>query len=173
MKSEIDIKRAQPVDALILSQLARKTFTDTFAKDNRPEDMEIYVKKTFSEEIQRFEILDPLRRIYLAWQGANAIGYYHVLSGSIDPSVQGDHPIELLRLYVDTDFIGKGLGAMLLQHSMDTAKEEGFKTMWLGVWEHNPRARKFYEQFQFKKVGSHIFYLGNDPQTDLIMERGL
>jgi ribosomal protein S18 acetylase RimI-like enzyme len=63
------------------------------------------------------------------------------------------------------------VGAALMQACIDEARRRGHKTLWLGVWEHNPRAQAFYRKWNFVEIGTHVFHLGNDPQTDLLMQR--
>ena len=53
------------------------------------------------------------------------------------------------------------------------AQENKCDVMWLGVWEYNPRAIRFYEKHGFVEVGSHVFQLGKDPQIDLLMQKKL
>jgi ribosomal protein S18 acetylase RimI-like enzyme len=94
-------------------------------------------------------------------------------SGSAPDSVSGDKPIELVRLYVARESLGYGFGAALMQTSIEESKQRGYKTLWLGVWQHNHRARAFYRKWNFQEVGTHLFQLGNDPQTDILMQRSV
>lgn len=167
------LKRATAADATTLTELGKSTFSETFAKDNRPEDMALYLTQTFSVERQRAEIQDPLRKIEIAWVGDSPAGYLHLLIGAADPSVTGPKSIEILRLYVDSQWHGKGVGAALMDRAIALAREEGFQTLWLGVWERNFRAQAFYRKFGFNVVGSHGFRLGTDDQTDLILMRNV
>lgn len=168
-----EIRRASESDVQTLTELARRTFVETFAKDNRQEDMDAYVAETFGEDKQLREIQDSKRRIEIAWSGDQAAGFLHLKRGEPDPAVLGLAPVELLRLYVDSRWQGMGLGAALLKRSLQAAREDGFRTVWLGVWERNFRARAFYERHGFAAVGSHAFRLGSDPQLDIIMARGV
>jgi ribosomal protein S18 acetylase RimI-like enzyme len=166
------IRRATEADAAALSDIARRTFVDTFAEDNSQEDMDVYVANTYSVDLQLQEIRDPNRRIEIAWaDDGRALGFFHLLAGQPDPSVTGSRPIELLRLYVDTSSQGKGVGAALMDKAVEIARAEGYDTMWLGVWERNFKAQAFYVKSGFTQVGQHVFRLGTDDQTDLIMSR--
>ncbi len=53
------------------------------------------------------------------------------------------------------------------------AQEHNKHKIWLGVWEHNPRAQAFYKRHGFKVVGEHHFQTGDVTDTDLIMEKEL
>lgn len=167
----IEIRQALAADAQILTELGIKTFKETFSKDNRKEDMDAYLSETFSVEKQLREILDPNRMIAIAWSDNQAAGFFHLLKSKPDPCVHGVRPIELLRLYVDSRFQGKGVGFALMEKAIQIAREEDFQTLWLGVWERNFRAQDFYKKFGFGFVGQHIFRLGEDDQIDLVMQR--
>lgn len=162
------IKRAQVQDAFKLSELGRTTFVETFGKDNTPEDLAQYVENTYTQQKQINEISAPNNIIEIAWVGDKAVGFLYLKEGKVNPSVSGKNPVELLRLYVDSSFHGKKVGAALMNRAIDLAKEKGFKTLWLGVWENNLKAQKFYKNFGFQRVGAHIFQLGSDEQTDYI-----
>lgn len=169
--SMIEIRPALKTDASILTELGRKTFEETFSKDNRKEDMDSYLSETFSVEKQLQEILDPNRKIALAWFENQAAGFYHLLKAQPDPCVHGVRPIELLRLYVDSRFQGQRVGFALMESAVQIARAEGFQTLWLGVWERNYKAQAFYKKFGFGFVGQHVFRLGEDEQIDLVMAR--
>lgn len=169
----LELRTARPADARELAAFAERTFRETFGPDNTPEDMALYVAETFGEEKQAREIADPARRVVLALEKGELIGFYQLLVGSPDPAVTGPRPIELLRLYVDSRWHGKGLSHRLLEDALQRSRREGFATMWLGVWERNFRAQAFYRKWGFSEVGAHIFQLGTDPQRDLIYVRAL
>lgn len=169
----IEIKRVSEEEALILTELSRSTFVETFAKDNSQEDMDMYVSQTFSESKQLMEIQDPRRRIEIAWYENQPLGFLHLLNGPVDPSIKETKAIEILRLYVDQKWHGKNIGAKLMERCLEIAQAEDYKVIWLGVWEKNFRAQAFYKKYGFQLVGSHIFKLGRDLQTDLIMLRYL
>jgi diamine N-acetyltransferase len=169
----VEIRMATEADAQLLAELGSSTFEETFSKDNRREDMELYTTKTFSAEKQLKEIIDPNRRIAIAWIGNNAAGFVHLLKGDSDLSVKGANPIEILRLYVSVRWHGQGVGAALMDRSIQIARDEGFQTLWLGVWERNFKAQSFYRKYGFVTVGQHVFRLGTDDQIDLIMSRAI
>ena len=100
-----------------------------------------------------------------------AAGYAKLHAGEPDESIGGVEPIELVRLYVSHAWLGSGVGASLMQACLDEAGRAGYKTIWLGVWERNARAQAFYRKWDFRAVGQHVFQLGSDAQTDVLMER--
>lgn len=169
MSHAIDIRVAKEEDAHRLYELASRVFYNTFAPDNSPEDMRLYMETAFSLERQRLEILDPKRTTLLAYQNETLVGYVQFSEGPPEPCVITAKPIELARLYVDEAWHGKGLASRLLQEGLACIKKRGFRTVWLGVWERNPRAQKFYFKSGFERVGEHIFQMGSDPQTDWVL----
>lgn len=173
MMADVSIRPARPDEAAALASFARASFVAAFADQNNPADMDAYVTAAFSDAQIGRELADPSNTFLLAFlpDRAAPAGYAKLRSGTPDPSVRGALPVELERLYVEPQRIGHGLGGALMQATLDEATTRGYQTLWLGVWEHNLRARAFYERWGFARVGSHVFRLGTDDQTDLIMER--
>jgi ribosomal protein S18 acetylase RimI-like enzyme len=99
------------------------------------------------------------------------MGYAKLRAGLPDPSVSGPNAIELQRIYVDRSATNRGIGAHLMQACLHSAQSAGFHTVWLGVWERNPRAIAFYERWGFEPVGDHVFRLGSEDQRDVVMQR--
>jgi GNAT superfamily N-acetyltransferase len=96
-----------------------------------------------------------------------------LIVGSFEDGISAERPVELSRLYSHQEYIGKGVGQDLMNACFERARQDGHDVMWLGVWEFNPRAERFYEKNGFRIVGRHTFQLGSDPQTDLLMQREL
>lgn len=167
------IRRAKPNDAGLLAELGARTFFETFAADNSPANMAAYLASAFSEAQQAAEVADPYSAFHIAETVGVAAGYAMLRSGSTPDSVTNDNPIELVRLYVSQQYLGRGVGAALMRICIDEARNNGHRTLWLGVWEHNHRAQAFYRKWNFSEVGTHIFQLGDDAQTDILMERSI
>ena len=171
LKPDPVIRRAGVDDAALLAELGARTFIETFSADNRPEDMAAYLAAAFGPEQQVAELTDPHSIFLIAEVDGVAAGYAKLDPGRTPESVTGARPIELVRLYVSKAWLGRGVGAALMRDCLDEAKRAGYQTLWLGVWERNKRARAFYRKWNFRDVGKHIFQLGDDPQTDILMER--
>jgi ribosomal protein S18 acetylase RimI-like enzyme len=169
----IIIRQGQADDAALLAELGARTFSETFAIDNSAEDMSAYLNSAFSAAQQSAELADPASLFLIAEKDGVAVGYAMLRSGTALDSVNGDRPIELVRLYVLQERLGSGVGAALMRACLDEANRQGYATLWLGVWEHNARAQAFYRKWNFREIGTHIFQLGNDPQTDLLMQRAV
>ena len=171
--ADIFISRATIDDAETLTELARVTFWDAFHEHpkNAPEDMAAYMAEAFSEETVAAELADPKNIFLLAEIEGEAAGYAKLTIGAIEEGITAERPIELNRLYSHQRFLGKGVGQALMDECFAAARELGCDVMWLGVWEYNSRAQRFYEKNGFRVVGSHVFQLGSDPQTDLLMQQ--
>ncbi|HKG23818.1 MAG TPA: GNAT family N-acetyltransferase [Blastocatellia bacterium] len=167
------IRRATPADAELIAELGARTFADTFAVDNTPEDMSAYLQEHFSPARQASELADSAAIFLIAEVDAEAAGYAQLQSGEGPSCVAASNPIELARLYAAREWLGRGVGEALMRACVDEAGRAGHDILWLGVWERNERAKRFYSRWGFQKVGEHIFQLGNDSQTDWVMARAL
>jgi diamine N-acetyltransferase len=164
------IRPAQPGDAGALSRFALRIFEDTFAKDNRPEDMAAYTSEVFTVERQAAEIAGPDSAVLLLFTGDDTLaGYAHVARGSAPPFVKGERPVELKRFYLDRPLHGSGAAGPLMEAVIERARAWQGDALWLGVWDRNPRAIGFYEKMRFRAVGQQTFYLGRDAQIDIVM----
>lgn len=153
----------------MLADLARTTFYDTFAATNNPRDMALHLQRAYGVEQQTAELQDPGITTLLCEEGGRAIAYAQVRGDHVPECVTGPDPVELWRFYVAHGFHGRGVAQALMEQVKTEARRRGARTLWLGVWEHNARARAFYAKCGFADAGKHIFLFGTDPQTDLVM----
>jgi diamine N-acetyltransferase len=163
------IRKAEPNDAGALARLAERTFRDTFGTDNSSADMDQHCRETYSTKIQTREILDPNIDTFVC-EFENELIAYTQLSWLQAPSyVTALKPVEIKRFYVNSPWHGQGIAGALMNHLLEHVESKHADQIWLGVWEHNPRAQRFYQKMGFLEVGEHVFQLGNDPQRDLIL----
>lgn len=167
----ITIRHATKADAQALAEFGARSFYDTFASENTQENMIAYLAATFSEEKQLHELTDSDITFFIAEADGTIAGTVKLVEGMAPSCITGSHPIEISRLYVDKKFLRSGIGSKLMDRCFTMALKKQCDVIWLGVWEHNYRARDFYRVWGFHDVGSHIFQLGDDAQTDLLMER--
>ena len=167
------LRSAVATDASALAELAERTFRDTFAAHNTEEDMDLHCAATFGPAIQAGEIADPRFVTLVAEQEGTLIGYGQLHWGAAPKAVIAEKPAEIARLYVDRGWHGRGVAQELMTALLYAAGDGDADRVWLGVWEHNPRAIAFYRKHGFVEVGSHVFQLGRDPQRDLLMVRPL
>jgi diamine N-acetyltransferase len=170
--SVVNIRSARLADAAVLADLAEKTFRETFSAQNSAENINAYCQSAYGEAIQARELQHPDLEVLIAEHEAELVGYAYLRDNS-HSSVRAEQPLEIQRFYVDSSWHGRGIAQELMQKLLERVLERGADALWLGVWEDNPRATRFYEKYGFTKVGSHVFQLGDDPQRDLIMARAL
>ena len=157
-------------DAAMLAELGAKTFYDTFARDNTPENIASYLKASFSIEIQFHELSEPDNVFLIVESEKIPTGYAQLIINSGDQWIHRKKPLEIRRIYALQEYLGKGVGKELMQATIREARQRACDCVWLGVWEKNQRAIDFYEKWGFRKVGTHLFSVGNDPQNDYVME---
>ncbi|MDX1429366.1 MAG: GNAT family N-acetyltransferase [Rhodothermales bacterium] len=168
------IRAADAADASDLSELAERTFRATFSEHNTAENMDDHCEAAFSPAVQAAEIADREKLTLVAESGARLVGFAQLHLGAKPPAcVTASPSVELHRIYVDQGFHGTGVAGDLMERVIEDATRFGARAVWLGVWEHNPRAIRFYEKFGFTELGDHPFIVGTDSQRDLIMVRAL
>jgi diamine N-acetyltransferase len=173
MTPELQIRRATPTDAALLSELGRQTFTEAFADQNNPEDFEQYLSQAFAEKQLQTELQSGNEMFFIAFSDEVPAGYAKLRTKELPPEIAHLQAIELQRMYVLADFQGRKAGRLLMQTCLEEAEKQGFEAVWLGVWEHNVKANDFYKRWDFEKFGEHVFHVGNDPQTDWLLFRKL
>jgi diamine N-acetyltransferase len=163
------IRTAGIADAEALAELGVRTFRETFAKDNAPEDMALYLAKHFGVGLQRAELEDKSVLFLLLEAEGRPAGYVKLRRGP--GNARGKRPLEICRFYVDRPWHGKGAALELMRAIEALAARDAHDDVWLAVWEHNARAIRFYQKHGFARVGEQPFMLGADVQTDWLMAR--
>lgn len=169
--SEINIQSVFPHDVAMLRNIACATFLEAFAEDNTEENLKLYLDAQLSIEQLTVELKEADSEFYVALHKQEVIGYLKINFGVAQNELREKHSMEIERIYVLKEFYGSGIGQMLLDHAIQIGRVKNFEFVWLGVWEENPRAIRFYEKNGFETFDKHIFMLGADPQTDLLMRR--
>jgi len=171
MNEGISVRTCNQKDIDTLVSLGIKTFRDTFDEFNTPENMILYINKTFTRKMIEQEMKQPGTVFFLALDGRKVAGYAKI-KASAAPGEHNHAPaLEIERLYAHKEYVGKRVGYLLMQTCLAFAKKNGCQMLWLGVWENNARAISFYEKNGFARFGNHTFMLGNDAQTDWLMKR--
>ncbi|MGO4911698.1 GNAT family N-acetyltransferase [Leeuwenhoekiella sp. W20_SRS_FM14] len=153
-----------------LKEIGKLTFAETFSSDNSEENMLKYLEEGFSTEKLKKELKDENSEFYFAELDENVIGYLKVNFGQSQTEIKDKISLEIERIYVLKEFHGKKVGQILYDKAIELAREKNVEYVWLGVWEQNPRAIRFYEKNGFVAFDKHIFKLGNDEQTDIMMK---
>ena len=166
-----NVRHAIAADAAPLARLAERTFRAAFTDGNTRANMNAYCAKTYAPEVQAREIADPAMRTIVCEEDGALIGYGQLRIGVAPACVKAERPAQIQRIYVDAAFHGTGVARALMSKLLSIAASLDTDRIWLGVWEHNPRARAFYRKFGFETVGEHAFQFGDEIQTDLVLAR--
>jgi ribosomal protein S18 acetylase RimI-like enzyme len=173
MTATILIRKVNIDEAETLLQLSRQTFFDAFAAINAPADMEAYASVNLTLQKITGELQNPHTCFYFAVYQDDIIGYLKLNTSSAQTEPQNDQSLELERIYISAKHQGNKFGEQLLSYAIATAKQAHCKYIWLGVWQNNHNAIRFYQRHGFTQFGNHYFMLGNDKQTDILMKKDL
>jgi ribosomal protein S18 acetylase RimI-like enzyme len=169
----IAITRVTPPDLPALQHISRQTFVDTFAPHNTEEDMQQYLAESFSTQRLNAELQFPGAEFYFARIADRVVGYIKVNTGAAQTELQDGRAMEIERIYVLKAYHGLQVGQRLYEKAVQLARDKGLTYIWLGVWEKNGRALRFYEKNGFLPFDKHIFRLGSDEQTDIMVKKTL
>ena len=167
------LRYATKDDAALIADISQQSFYDTFAADNTEADMAKFLNEQFTKGKLMLEVGAPENIFLLAYQENNIAGYVKLREGKKLAALQGVAAMEIARLYVLKAFIGKGVGRLLMEASLRIAKEKKKEMVWLGVWEKNERAIRFYTSWGFEKFDECDFLLGDDLQRDWLMKKAV
>lgn len=156
-----------------LREVAISSYTDAFAPFNAPENMEAYFKESYNLPVLERELTETDSKLLLACENTTIVGFSRLRESNEVSEILGSNTIELQRLYVLTEAQGKSVGKRLMESSLIYATERRYNWIWLGVWERNFNAQKFYDKWGFEKFSEHIFWMGDDAQTDWLLRKKL
>ncbi|WP_296684077.1 GNAT family N-acetyltransferase [Flavobacterium sp.] len=168
--NRIEITKISLEQLVQLQEIGRLTFAETFSSTNSEENMKTYLEEGFSIEKLTAELQNPASEFYFATLNEVVIGYLKINFGQAQTEVQEGNSLEIERIYVLQDFHGKKVGQLLYEKAIQIAKNKKVAFVWLGVWEENHRAIQFYTKNGFVAFDQHIFRLGDDEQTDIMMK---
>ncbi|MBX3164182.1 MAG: GNAT family N-acetyltransferase [Bacteroidetes bacterium] len=166
----IEVKKISISDIDQLQKIGKQTFYETFSSGNTEENMTKYLNEGFSIEKLTNELNNKSSEFYFATLQNNVIGYLKLNFGQSQTELKDEKALEIERIYVLKEFHGKKVGQILYDKVIEIAKQKSTNYVWLGVWEENPRAINFYKKNGFVEFDKHVFKLGNDEQTDIMMK---
>ena len=168
--TKIEVIKITKDEILDLQKIGRQTFYETFSESNTEENMKKYLAEGFSIDKLRDELNNENAEFYFAKLDNEVVGYLKLNLGQSQTELKNDNSLEIERIYVLKEFHGKKVGQILYDKAIEITKQKRVNYVWLGVWEENPRAINFYKKNGFKEFDKHIFKLGNDEQTDIMMK---
>ena len=169
----IEIARVTLKDLARLKELSERTFTETFAPMNTAANLSAYLAHEFAKDKLEHELGDPDSQFHFALFEEQVVGYLKVNMASAQTELRDQNTLEIERIYVVKELHGRKVGQALLDKAFAIACEKGADHVWLGVWEANTKAIRFYEKNGFLQFAEHIFMLGTDAQTDIMMKADL
>ena len=167
----LHFKKAGPPDLDLLREMSIITFRDTYEAYNTEEDMTHHIETVFHPDRFLEEMADDRIGYHIAYLQDQAVGYIRVNFAGVQTDVNDPKSLELERIYVLKAFQGRKFGDQLIARTFDLGREAGMEYVWLGVWEKNEKAQRFYERMGFTIFGEHHFILGTDPQLDWLMKK--
>lgn len=169
--NKIKVDKVTPDDITRLQSIGRDTFSETFSAVNTEENMKTYLEGSFSTARLSEEINNGGSQFYFAVLDGVVIGYLKINTGHAQTELKDDQALEIERIYVRKAWHGKKVGQLLYEKAMEVAAQAGVKYVWLGVWEKNNKAIRFYNKNGFAPFDKHVFRLGDDVQTDIMMKK--
>lgn len=168
--NSIEIKKITVSDLAELQKISRATFYETFAANNSEENMTKFLNEAYAPGKLAAELNNAHTEFYFATLGERVIGYLKLNSGPAQTELKNENGLEIQRIYVLKEFHGQSVGQLLYNKAIEVAKQSHCPYIWLGVWEENQRAIGFYKKNGFVEFDKHIFMLGDDVQTDIMMK---
>ncbi len=170
---EVSLRKCTVDDVDVLRDLAIEIFQVTFADKNTPENMEAYINRGFDREKLCEELKDLNSDFFFLNADEQIAGYMKINEAPSQTEINDESSLEVERIYLSAEYQGKGLGQYLMQQAINIAQNRGKRYIWLGVWEKNEKALRFYKKNGFYKIGAHSFVMGDDDQTDFLMRKDL
>lgn len=166
----INIKKVELNEIDDLQKISRQTFAETFASENSSDNMIVYLDQVLSSKKLMSELSNINTEFYFVKYANKVIGYLKLNFGRSQTEIQDEKAVEIERIYVLKEFHGKNIGQLLYDKAIQIARQKNADYVWLGVWEKNPRAIRFYQKNGFVAFDKHLFKLGDDEQTDIMMK---
>lgn len=168
----LTLHHATAADAAEYARVARDTFYDSYAALSDPAMMAVHLHRSFSEAIQRAELLDAANTVLVARDAESRWAGFAALRLAERPEcVQGANPLQLARIYAVKEWHGRGAGLFLLDAALSHARRQGHDALWLQVWDRNLRAQRFYSKHGFVAVGTHPYRFADEWEDDLVLQR--
>ncbi|QZT39120.1 GNAT family N-acetyltransferase [Halosquirtibacter xylanolyticus] len=169
-KLSVIVRKVSLNDIEELKVIGQLTFQETYGWYNSEENMIEYLDQEFSREKLRAQLLNENSEFYFTESDDKVIGYLKVNVKDAQTEMKLDNALEIERIYVLKEYHGKSVGKILYDKAIELARQKEVESVWLGVWEKNPRAIKFYEKNGLTVFDKHVFKLGDDEQTDIMMK---
>ena len=168
--NQLHIKEITLSDIKELQIVSKKTFLETYSKENSKENMESYLEENFNKEQLTKELKNYNSEFYFAIINNKIAGYLKLNFKEAQTEMNNDGGAEIERIYVLQEYQGNKIGKGLYNKSVSCAIKKNATYIWLGVWERNENAIGFYKKQEFVEFNKHFFVLGDEEQTDIMMK---
>ena len=165
----LHFRECDGTDLDTLVNISKRTFSDAFEKDNDPEDFQAYIHKAFHSKKLEAELANKDSLFHFVYDDETLVGYFKLNIETAQTDIKDPDSVEIERIYVLKEHQGKTIGSWMLKKIIARAQTLCKNYIWLGVWEHNPKAIQFYQRHGFAKFGEHPYYIGSDRQTDWLL----
>ena len=164
------MRRLTSMDVPALSVMAKQTFYDTFTGTCTEDDMKEFLEYYYNEASLQKEMTEGIDYFFAELNGC-PVGYLSFREEVPEfAEIKGSHALELKRFYVLKDFHGRGIAQGMMDFYLAHASDNKYTLAFLGVWEFNFRAQRFYSKYGFEISGHrHDFPIGSTPQTDIYL----
>ncbi len=173
LTDRVSVRHAIDTDATLISVLASATFYEAYFEQDESSNLSGYIHESFAVDEVRSQLQDPESSYILIFLDGKAVGYARLIENATSDGISPGSTIELRRLYMLERVWGTGIGTTLLEYCVDEGRNRGFDIFWLGVWEENERAIRFYDKFGFSQVGTISFPYGDVVGTNRVLQRFL
>lgn len=167
---QLSFKECTLLDLELLVKIAKTTFVNAFEKDNNPKDFKAYIESAFDVNTFKAQLEHSDSYFYFVYKDEELAGYFKLNINDAQTDIKTDEAIELERIYVRQEFQGQQIGKLMLIEAIRIAYEKNKKYIWLGVWENNHDAIRFYQKHNFTKFATHLYLIGTDEQTDWLLK---
>ena len=168
--SGLEVVKADPSDVDELQFIGERTFFESYSSQNTEEDIENYLSEKFNTQSVLSELNNPESEFYLVKREQNSIGYLKLNFGNAQTDIKDQSSMEIERIYILKNYQGNKIGEILYSKALEIAAARKASYIWLGVWEKNLGAIRFYNKLGFIEFDRHVFTLGSDRQTDIMMK---
>ena len=165
----LHLRECDNADLETMVKISENTFAAAFEADNNPEDFKAYIQEAFHHDKLNRELSDKNSLFHFVYDDETLVGYFKLNIEAAQTDVHDPNALEIERIYVLGEHQGKKIGAWMLQEIIRKATALGKDYIWLGVWEHNPKAINFYQRHGFTKFAEHPYFIGSDKQTDWLV----
>jgi ribosomal protein S18 acetylase RimI-like enzyme len=170
----IRVREATPAEADALAELGAVTFREAYAEHLDALDLDAYIGEVYVADRIAGELADPAYTYLVAEAEGELIGFVLLYDEVPAPAgVPGERPLRLHRIYTRRAWWGAGVGPALMAATIERARQRGFSSVWLTVWDQNDRAIAFYRRNGFEVVGMHPFHLGREVHMDPVLARAV